>query len=89
MKLLKFWSETCGPCIQQNEEFKKNPIDIPVESINIEEEETEFLILYNVSSIPKIVLLDDKGKTIHQWIGYTESWIINSYIKEHGNSIKE
>lgn len=83
MKLYKFISNTCGPCKLQNEEFDNYPIEVPVKTINIDEEDSELIIKYNVSSVPKMVLVDNKGKTVHQWIGYTQSWIINDFIKAY------
>lgn len=79
MKLLKFSAKWCGPCKQQDREFKEHPIKIPVVSIDIDENE-EDAIKYSVSSIPKMVLLGDDNKTVHQWIGFTESWLINDFI---------
>lgn len=81
MRLLKFWATWCGPCKQQNREFAENPINVPVKSINIDEDEAS-AIRYNVAAVPKLVLVDNKGRTIHYWIGFTESWLINDFIKE-------
>ena len=87
MKLLKFTTQWCGPCKMQDKEFKNNPISIPVANIDIDED-MESAIKYSVASVPKIVLLDGNNKVVHTWTGFTESWIINDYIKEYGTEDK-
>lgn len=82
MKLLKFEADWCSPCRQQNEEFIKHPVKVPVESIDIDEGDPKIILEYNVGSIPKMILFDDNGNKLAEWVGLTESKVINDYIDE-------
>ena len=48
MKVMKFYSPCCGQCRVVAREFKDNPINVPIENINVVEE-PEIADKYNVS----------------------------------------
>lgn len=85
MKILKFYSPCCGQCKVVAMEFKKNPIEVPVEDVNVVEN-PEIAEKYNVISLPTILLLNDKDEVVETWHGIVKSEVINSKIKEYGSN---
>ena len=79
---MKFYSPCCGQCRVVAREFKDNPINVPIENINIVEE-PEISDKYNVKGLPTILLLNDKEEVLETWHGIVKSEVINSKIKEY------
>ena len=79
---MKFYSPCCGQCRVVAREFKDNPINVPIENINVVEE-PEVADKYNVKSLPTILLLNDKEEVLETWHGIIKSEVINSKIKEY------
>lgn len=79
---MKFYSPCCGQCRVVAREFKDNPINVPIENINVVEE-PEIADKYNVKGLPTILLLDDKEEVLETWHGIVKSEVINSKIKEY------
>ena len=82
---MKFYSPCCGQCRVVAREFKDNPINVPIEDINIVEE-PEIADKYNVKSLPTILLLNDKEEVLETWHGIVKSEVINNKIKEYGSN---
>ena len=82
MKVLKFFAPCCGQCKVVAMEFKKNPIIVPIEDINVVEN-PEIAEKYNVISLPTILLLNNKEEVVETWHGIIKSEIINNKIKEY------
>ena len=66
-------------------EFKKNPINVPIEDINVVDN-PEIAEKYNVISLPTILLLNDKEEVVETWHGIIKSEVINNKIKEYGSN---
>ena len=79
---MKFYSPCCGQCRVVAREFKDNPINVPIENINVVEE-PEIADKYNVKGLPTILLLNDKEGVLETWHGIVKSEVINSKIKEY------
>lgn len=79
---MKFYSPCCGQCRVVAREFKDNPINVPIENINVVEE-PEISDKYNVKGLPTILLLNDKEEVLETWHGIVKSEVINSKIKEY------
>ena len=79
---MKFYSPCCGQCRVVAREFKDNPINVPIENINVIEE-PEIADKYNVKGLPTILLLNDKEEVLETWHGIVKSEVINSKIKEY------
>ena len=82
---MKFYSPCCGQCRVVAREFKDNPINVPIENINVVEE-PEIADKYNVKGIPTILLLNDKEEILETWHGVIKSEVINNKIKEYGSN---
>ena len=82
MKVIKFYSPCCGQCRVVAREFKDNPINVPIENINVVEE-PEIADKYNIKGLPTILLLNDKEEVLETWHGIVKSEVINSKIKEY------
>ena len=79
---MKFYSPCCGQCRVVAREFKDNPINVPIENINVVEE-PEIADKYNVKGLPTILLLNDKEEVLETWHGIVKSEVINNKIKEY------
>ena len=79
---MKFYSPCCGQCRVVAREFKDNPINVPIENINVVEE-PEIADKYNVKGLPTILLLNDKEEVLETWHGIVKSEVINIKIKEY------
>ena len=79
---MKFYSPCCGHCRVVAREFKYNPINVPIENINVVEE-PEIADKYNVKGLPTILLLNDKEEVLETWHGIVKSEVINNKIKEY------
>ena len=79
---MKFYSPCCGQCRVVAREFKDNPINVPIENINVVEE-PEIADKYNVKGLPTILLLNDKEEVLETWHGIVKAVVINSKIKEY------
>ena len=82
---MKFYSPCCGQCRVVAREFKDNPINVPIEDINVVEE-PEIADKYNVKGLPTILLLNDKEEVLETWHGIVKSEVINNKIKEYGSN---
>ena len=82
---MKFYSPCCGQCKVVAMEFKKNPINVPIEDINVVDN-PEIAEKYNVISLPTILLLNDKEEVVETWHGIVKSEVINNKIKEYGSN---
>ena len=79
---MKFYSPCCGQCRVVARDFKDNPINVPIENINVVEE-PEIADKYNVKGLPTILLLNDKEEVLETWHGIVKSEVINNKIKEY------
>ena len=79
MKLLKFSATWCEPCTQQSNDFKHTPLDIPIESIDVEDND-ELVDHHKVTALPTLILLSDEGKELKRWVGRTKVSDIKTFI---------
>lgn len=58
MRILKFYSPTCGPCKVMDSNLKE--ANVSYENINILEND-ELVSEYGIRAVPTIIKVDDKG----------------------------
>lgn len=81
MKILKFYSNSCGPCKVMSKELAKlKGIEI-VDYDATDENNVEILDKYKVLSIPTIIVVDDKGDIINRFGGIVPIEKIKEVIK--------
>lgn len=80
MKMFKFYAQWCGPCKQQAKEFEEHPVNVEVESIDIDDDAEDLVSKYHVMSIPTLILLDENDELLKRWTGFTKSENINKFI---------
>ena len=82
MKILKFYSDHCGPCKQQSKILDK--VNVEVESIDVENANNILLVEhYNILNLPTLVVLDDEDNVIHRFNGLTTQDKLESFIAEY------
>ena len=79
MEILKFYASWCGPCKTQDNDFKENPLDIKLTSIDVENND-ELVNHHKVTALPTLILLSDEGKELKRWVGRTKVSDIKAFI---------
>ena len=80
MKLVKVYSETCGPC----KVLERNLQDANIEHKNIDfltDEGEEFVNKYDVRSVPTLLLLDDNDNLLKKHSGLLNVEELKEFIK--------
>lgn len=85
-KILNFYLD-CSHWHEQEKEIKKCALALPVEIVDIDEDD-ETTEKYKVRSLPKFILVDYNGKEIKRWLGVTESSEINEFLYNNGYAEK-
>lgn len=68
MKIIKFYSETCGPCKVLDKNLKEAKINYI--SINVNDDEnSQLLEEYSIKNIPTLIIVDDSGKVVDRHTG--------------------
>lgn len=82
MKILKFYSNSCGPCKVMSKELAKLKDIEVVDYDATDEDNAEILDKYKVLSIPTIIVVDDKGDIISRFGGIVPIEKIKEVINE-------
>lgn len=85
MKVLKFYSETCGPCkiLEKNLQLA----GIPHESIDAQSMENEDIIAkYNIMAVPTLILINDKDEVIKRHRGLLSVQELKEFYNNINNS---
>ena len=80
MKLVKVYSETCGPC----KVLERNLQDANIEHKSIDfltDEGEEFVNKYDVRSVPTLLLLDDNDNLLKKHSGLLNVEELKEFIK--------
>jgi thioredoxin-like negative regulator of GroEL len=71
MKILKFFSKTCGPCKQMGK-ILAGLESVEIQEVDIAEDSNAGLIeQYGVKSIPTVVVVDGEGNAVKTFKGIT------------------
>lgn len=77
MRLLKFYSPTCGPCKVITEKLKEANLDY--EDYDVTNESNQFLIdKYDIKTVPTLVLL--KGNIVKKKTGIVSSAELKNWV---------
>lgn len=80
MKVLKFFSPTCGPCKVLDRNLQE--AGIQYESIDITDDNNEELITkYSITSIPTLLAVDNKGNAVLRNKGVISTQDLIKYFK--------
>lgn len=80
MKILKFFSPTCGPCKVLDRNLQE--AGIQYESIDVTDDANEELITkYGITSVPILLYVGDNGETILKYRGIMTVDDLNKYFK--------
>ena len=84
--LMKFGAPWCPPCRMVDKELKKlERSSLPVEIKKIDvDEKPEMAARYKVSSIPRLILMQD-GRKIGDLVGYQSADELSGWITEHAS----
>lgn len=85
MKVIKIYSDTCGPC----KVLEKNLTlaGVPHESVNILSEEAEDIIeKYEIRSVPTLLVFNDKGELHSKFVGILSVDNLKSLVNEISRS---
>jgi len=79
MKYLYFSAPWCGPCKMFGPVMERVSTQIPVQKINVDENQ-DLAMQYSVRSIPTVVLVGDDGKEYARQTGVqTENMLVEQY----------
>lgn len=80
MKILKFFSPTCGPCKVLDRNLQE--AGIQYESIDVTDDANEELITkYGITSVPILLYVGNNGETILKYRGIMTVDDLNKYFK--------
>lgn len=80
MKILKFFSPTCGPCKVLDKNLQASGLEY--ESVDVTDGNNEELITkYNITSIPTLLGIDDNGNSVLRNRGILSTEDILKYYK--------
>jgi thioredoxin-like negative regulator of GroEL len=80
MKLLKFYTQTCGQCKALNELLKDFTL-VPIENIDCEEDKDNLVEKYQIRGIPSLVLINDNGEFLRKFTGVIQKDSLENLIK--------
>lgn len=84
MKLVKIYSQTCGPC--KALEKILNNANIEHESIDIDSQEGEEMIKkYGIRAVPTLLLLDKEGKMLNKHVGVLNVEDLKKFANNESN----
>lgn len=82
MKILKFYSPTCGPC----KVLEKHMRALKMEYTDVDatlDENQELVDKYEIYSMPTLVLLNDSGEFIHKVAGLLGKSDLETLIRKY------
>lgn len=79
MRILKFYSPTCGPCKVLEKNLQNSVLDY--EDIDVTDEANESLIeKYDIMSVPVLLKIDDEGNEVYRSKGVLAPDLLNQYF---------
>lgn len=85
MKLLKFYTNTCGRCKMLSKELEGFNL-VPIENIDCEEDPDNLTTKFQVRGLPSLVLVDDNGEFLRKFTGYITREDVEKIVNEELNN---
>lgn len=84
-KITKYGASWCSKCRVQDMEFIKNPINYPVETLDVDKLEDTVIEELNIKNLPVVILYkwnDGSWELIKRWNSFVKTSEINEFINE-------
>lgn len=81
MKLLKFYTTWCQPCKRLSTYLDTQPLEVEIEEINVEDNQT-LATQFDVMSVPVLVLLNESGEEVARNTS-SDANIVQQFLKTH------
>ena len=85
MKYLYFSAPWCGPCRQYGPIMEQVSSQVPVEKINVDENQ-ELAMQYSIRSVPTVVLVDNTGKEYARQVGIQNQTMLVEQFNNFANA---
>lgn len=82
MKLLKFYTDTCGQCKMLSKELEGFDL-VPVEPVDCGDDPDNLAVKMRVRNIPTLVLVNDEYEPIHRIVGYVTKDTVEEVVKKY------
>lgn len=81
MKILKFFSDSCGPCkiLERN----LQTADIEYESHNVEDSSIKIMEKYKIRAVPTLIKTDDEGNELDRFNGIMKPEELKDWCNEN------
>lgn len=81
-KILKFYTDSCGPCKAQSKIIEDSRHKNLVENINARLPEASVLLIhYRISGVPTLVKLDEKGLVLGKHTGLLSLEAFDKFVE--------
>ena len=80
MKVLKFSATWCGPCKMLARNLEDVTTSIPIENIDIDEQQ-DVAIEYGVRGVPTMIMLDENNTEVKRLVGMQSLKVLEDWLK--------
>jgi thioredoxin 1 len=80
MKVLKFSATWCGPCKMLARNLEDVNTNIPIENIDIDEQQ-DVAIEYGVRGVPTMIMLDENNAEVKRLVGMQSLKVLEDWLK--------
>jgi thioredoxin 1 len=81
MRVIKFSATWCGPCKALAKTLENVNTQIPIESIDIDENQ-ETALEYGVRGVPTMIMLDENNNVIKRFVGAKSQTEIEAWLND-------
>ena len=80
MRVLKFSATWCGPCKMLSRNLEDVTTNIPIENIDIDENQ-DAAIEYGVRGVPTMIMLDENNAEVKRLVGMQSLKVLEDWLK--------
>jgi thioredoxin 1 len=81
MRIIKFSATWCGPCKALAKTLENVNTQIPIESIDIDENQ-ETALEYGIRGVPTMIMLDENNNVVKRIVGAKSQTEIEAWIND-------